>query len=124
MKANDVAIASVDDAAIEAATKLHSDNDALAKWYAAKYAQQEEWEDLLQAARLGLWRACLIFDPKRNTKFSVFAVVHMRASIQEYMRRAGRVRGGQGGSYQPRNISINELVERPGGRWEGTPVSD
>ena len=48
-----------------------------------RYAEQ----DLLQSGRLGLWKACLKFNPDKKTKFSVFAFKCIKAEMGQCARK-------------------------------------
>ncbi len=98
------------------ATALFLENEGLAVWFANKYtalagAWSFDFDDLKQEASIGLWYACLTFDPSKGVKLSVHATQEMRAQVQEFFRRNGIVKGAAGGKIQPPPLPFHDLVE-------------
>jgi RNA polymerase sporulation-specific sigma factor len=58
-----------------------------------QYGGQVEYNELLQAGRIGLWQAILHFEPERGNRFSTYAWVAIRnqvwREVGEVWRRAG-----------------------------------
>jgi RNA polymerase sigma factor (sigma-70 family) len=92
------------------ALALFNANLNLAHWYAHRYRDLEEHDDLFQAASLGLWIACQDWNPA-IAKLSVHAKTHMRSAIQEYLRRAGRLYGSGSLKVRPPCASLSEFTE-------------
>lgn len=76
------------------ANKLFEENQRLAtyvlmriieKWPA--HTRNFHYEDMMQTARLGLWKACMRFDESKGTEFATFAVPAIRNEIYMYMRK-------------------------------------
>lgn len=68
-------------------------NEALTTHIAKKFYNETTahlWEDLLSAARLGLWKACLSFDESRRVQFSTYAGKCIENEIQLLLRREAR----------------------------------
>ena len=56
----------------------------------ALYAPGEDYEDLLQAARLGLYKAAITFDPSRGVAFRSFAGLAAKAEVITALKSATR----------------------------------
>lgn len=66
--------------------KLFQANERLAYFALHKYFSGQAFdEDLVQTAKLGLWKACLTYDPEK-TRFTTYAVVCIRNEIFMGMR--------------------------------------
>lgn len=95
---------------------MFNENLPLAGWFAGLYVKLAnswcfDFDDLKQEASLGLWFACLTFDPSRAVKFSVHARQEMRAQVQEFFRRNGIVKGAGGGKIQVAPMGLDDTVE-------------
>lgn len=74
---------------------LFDRNQRLAEWAAKRYSNQAVFhpasplpaDDLRQAARIGLWRACMAWDPAMSSKLSTFAVRCMMNEMHRVYRR-------------------------------------
>jgi len=63
---------------------------ALTTFIVKKYVRRETehlFEDLQGVARLGLWKACLLFDEQRGNTFSTFAAKCIENEIFTFLRR-------------------------------------
>lgn len=71
--------------------KLFEDNVNLANKLAQKYYKTKYWEfdEALQIARMGLWKACLIWDPNKY-KLSTLAYNIMNRDFIDYDRQQKR----------------------------------
>jgi RNA polymerase sigma factor (sigma-70 family) len=67
----------------QAAEELFNDNRGLAWRFMVRYglARHRDFDDLLQAALIGLWRACELFDPALGFKLSTYADRWMRQCV-------------------------------------------
>lgn len=64
--------------------ELYSQNEPLVRWTMKKYyCDFIDDEDLMQEGRIGLWRACLVYDEKKGFKFSSVAVSYIRNGMFE-----------------------------------------
>ena len=50
------------------------------------YRGKSDYDDLLQEARIGLWKAERDYNPAKGTKFSSYAITRMRGEILHYLR--------------------------------------
>lgn len=64
-------------------------NEPLARKFARKFAAGREFDDVLQASRIGLLRAAMRFDPARGVRFSTMSAWWARAEILRQARRDG-----------------------------------
>lgn len=63
-------------------------NEPLVISFMQKHFPNLAWdEDYLQTARMGLWEACICFDPERGLRFSTLAYVVMRNKVIKQIRR-------------------------------------
>ena len=63
-------------------------NEPLVVAFMQKHFKSLAWdEDYLQTARMGLWEACVCFDPNRGLRFSTLAYVVMRNKVIKQIRR-------------------------------------
>jgi len=79
----------------KARQKFIESNLRLVVYVAKRYVSAGETElllDLIQEGNLGLFRAVEKFDPKRNVKFSTYAVYWIRQTIQRALSRHRAVR--------------------------------
>lgn len=82
-------------------------NEPLVIAFMQKHFPKLSWdEDYLQTARMGLWEACLCFDPDRGLRFSTLAYVVMRNKVIKQIRRDRRP-----ARYGITVISLNEKLE-------------
>lgn len=71
--------------------ELYSQNEPLVRWAMKKYYCDFIDEDLMQEGRIGLWRACLVYDEKKGFKFSSVAVSYIRNALRHgYEKLYGR----------------------------------
>lgn len=75
--------------------ELYSQNEPLVRWAMKKYyCDFIDDEDLMQEGRIGLWRACLVYDEKKGFKFSSVAVSYIRNALRHgYEKLYGRSPG-------------------------------
>lgn len=75
--------------------ELYFQNEPLVRWTIKKYYPDFiDDEDLIQEGRIGLWRACLAYDEKRELKFSSVAVPYIRNALRNgYEKLYGRSLG-------------------------------
>lgn len=68
---------------------LFENNKNLVGWVFKKHFSQYRSfeEDLMQEGFLGLWKACISFDPNRSIKFSTYAVVGIRFAMKNYKEK-------------------------------------
>ena len=66
-------------------------HDRVARGVARRYRGLEEWDDLLQIARLGLVKAAKRFDPARGVLFGTLAYQCAQGEILHHLRRAGTI---------------------------------
>ena len=67
--------------------KLYEDNEKLVYFVVNKHFKKRlHDEDFLQICRIGLWRACEIYDPTRGTKISTLAVKVIYTEALKYIR--------------------------------------
>jgi RNA polymerase sigma factor (sigma-70 family) len=97
--------------------RLVTNNLALASWMAGRYAWTGlDFDDLRQAAILGLMKAAERYDPERGTAFSTVAFLWMRSSIGAEIaatRSTIRVPGYRPLSDGPGVGSLDAHEERP-----------
>ena len=75
----------------EEAEKALPENERLIYYTVKKYFPAATIdEDLLQEGRLGLWRACLAYDPESEGCFSSLAVACIRNAVSNYLRHMSR----------------------------------
>lgn len=73
-----------------------------------------EEADLLQVGRVGLLLAVRLWDPRRGTKLTSYAVTMIRAAMleelrqQDWVKRAGRRREREEGAVLPALVSLDE----------------
>lgn len=69
--------------------ELFEKNTKLAYHMAHKWRPKAPhlWEDIVQECLLGLWRACLTFDPEKGTRFSTYAGVCIDNQVRMLLRR-------------------------------------
>src|SRR2546426_5383705 len=87
----------------------------LAKWFANKYTRVEEYDDLFQAACLGLWEACCTWDESKGDLATV-ARFRMRHQVQKYLHDAGLIYGAHDKKREINNrfVSLEEEIEGSG----------
>lgn len=75
--------------------ELYFQNEPLVRWTIKKYYPDFiDDEDLTQEGRIGLWRACLVYDEKKGFKFSSVAVSYIRNALRHgYEKLYGRSLG-------------------------------
>ena len=75
--------------------ELYFQNEPLVRWTIKKYYPDFiDDEDLTQEGRIGLWRACLAYNEKRELKFSSVAVPYIRNALRNgYEKLYGRSLG-------------------------------
>lgn len=99
------------------ARRLVTNNLALASWMAGRYAWTGlDFDDLRQAALLGLMKAAERYDPERGTTFSTVAFLWMRSTIGAEIaatRSTIRVPGYRPLSDGPGVGSLDADEERP-----------
>lgn len=69
-------------------------NAGLAWKLAGKYARGDNsrhWDDILQEATIGLWRAAESFDPSYGTQFSTHAAWQIKACIIRWLHTGSRL---------------------------------
>lgn len=70
---------------------LMSRHDGLVHWLVRQLSQSPlDYDEAVQAGRIGLWQALLHFDPTRGVAFSTYAVVAMRRHIDREGHRYRR----------------------------------
>lgn len=75
-------------------TELYEKNEALVYYIVnQRYPDFISDEDLLQEAKIGLWKACLSYNPDRSM-LSTFAVPAICNSINIYLRKCNRDQAG------------------------------
>ncbi len=67
-------------------------------------------DDIHQAALVGLWRACINYDPAKNDSFRAYAIFRIRAELLDDARRATG-RSKQAG-FELRQCSFTKLLHR------------
>lgn len=72
--------------------ELYFRNEPLVRWTMKKYyCDFIDDEDLMQEGRIGLWRACLVYDENKGFKFSSVAVSYIRNALRHgYEKLYGR----------------------------------
>jgi len=89
---------------IAEATERFLENEALTTYTVNHYFPDQpgyRYDDLIGAARLGLWKACLSFDPSLGTRFSTFAIRCIANEVKLFLRQEAR---------QVPMVSINEFI--------------
>jgi len=92
------------DKQIKDATQRFLENEALTIYTVNRYFSNQPkhlYNDLIGAARLGLWKACLSFNSTLGTRFSTYAVRCIKNEINLFLRQEAR---------QVPTVSINESV--------------
>jgi len=70
-------------------------------------------EDVHSEAHMGLWEACLRYDPSKNSKFWPFAYLRIRGSIIEVFRREGLWLRGRQIKAGMKNVHFESLTTHP-----------
>lgn len=65
----------------------YEENQSLV-WFALKkhFPALRVDEDIIQVCKIGLWQACVSYDPTKGTKFSTFAVKGIFMELRRYIR--------------------------------------
>lgn len=78
----------------EKANKLFEENQRLVTYVLMPivepwptHVRSFHFEDMMQSARLGLWKACMRFDESKGYEFATFAVPVIRNEIYMYIRK-------------------------------------
>lgn len=96
------------------AARLVRDNLALATWAASRYLWSRlDFDDLRQAAVLGLHQAATKYDPGRGAKFSTVAAWYMFSAIRAEIANMRSTVRAPGYRPAPRVGSLDEDEERP-----------
>ncbi len=96
------------------AASLVRDNLALATWAASRYLWSRlDFDDLRQAAVLGLHQAATKYDPGRGAKFSTVAAWYMFSAIRAEIANMRSTVRAPGYRPAPRVGSLDEDEERP-----------
>lgn len=67
--------------------KLYEENEKLVYFVVNKYFKKHIYdEDFIQVCKIGLWKACVLYDPTRGTKISTFAVKIIYTEALKYLR--------------------------------------
>ena len=95
---------------------------SLAHRYARQYLGRHDYDDLVQAARLGILEAARTYDPSRGTAFSTHAYNRARYAISHQLKK------NTGIIHIPYNAEHDDSIEKPictnlPDRWEEFAVT-
>ena len=79
----------------------------LAHQYARLYRERHDYDDLVQAARLGILEAARTYDASHGTAFRTHAYNHARYAIQKWLRK------DTGVIHIPYNVESNDSITKP-----------
>jgi RNA polymerase sigma factor (sigma-70 family) len=98
----------------EEKVKMYQDNIKLSTFAIKKWLHSsppELREELTGEARVGLWRACVSFDPSKGLKFSTFAYACIQRQCMRYLRKMI----AQKRTTLLSNVSLDSIVYDNGG---------
>ncbi len=67
--------------------------EKLARFAASPYWGHAHYDDILQEARIGVWRAARDFDPDRGIQFRTYAISRAQGRAKQYVRRRTQLIG-------------------------------
>jgi RNA polymerase sigma factor (sigma-70 family) len=69
--------------------KVIRENEGLVHWFLKSHSERDDYEDLCQIARVGVWKAIKTFDESKGS-FSTWACQWMRGEVNRYLSAGKR----------------------------------
>ncbi len=94
----------------DAMEKLLRENAALTAAIARRFLSRGEWDELIQLASIGFYKAVMTFQPGLGWELSTYAVPKMAGEIRAFLRQDGAVHIGR--ALRARAFAVRREMER------------